>query len=60
MDDIMNLFRAGLIILILLLMYVFVVQLVNDPACAALANGYLMPVAKEFTQFISLCWWQGA
>ena len=57
MDDIMNLFRAGLIILILLVMYVFVVQLINEPSCAAFANGYLMPIAKEFMQLISLCWW---
>ena len=53
----MNLFRAGLIIVILLVMYVFVVQLINEPSCAALANGYLVPVIRELTQVISLCWW---
>ena len=57
MDDIMNLLGAALIIAILLFMYVFVVQLVNGPSCAALANGYLVPVVREFTQAISLCWW---
>ena len=57
MDDIKNLFGLGLMSLMIVFMYVFVVQLVNDPACAALANGYLMPVAKEFMQLISLCWW---
>ena len=57
MEDIMNLFRAGLIIVILLVMYVFVVQLVNEPSCTALANGYLVPVIRELTQVISLCWW---
>ena len=57
MDDIVNLLGAALIIAILLFMYVFVVQLVNGPSCAALANGYLVPVVREFTQAISLCWW---
>ena len=57
MDDIMSLFGALLMIAMVAFMYVFVVQLVNDPACTALANGYLMPVAKEFMQLISLCWW---
>ena len=57
MENIMNLFRAGLIIVILLVMYVFVVQLINEPSCAALANGYLVPVIRELTQVISLCWW---
>lgn len=57
MDDIKNLFGLGLMSLMIVFMYVFVVQLVNDPACAALANGYLMPVAREFMQVISLCWW---
>lgn len=57
MENIMNLFRAGLIIVILLVMYVFVVQLINEPSCAALADGYLVPVIRELTQAISLCWW---
>ena len=57
MDDIKNLFGLGLMFLMVVFMYAFVVQLVNDPACIALADGYLMPVAKEFMQLISLCWW---
>lgn len=56
MEDIKNLFGLGLMTGIGIFMYVFVVQLVHDPACAALANGYLMPVAKEFMQIMSLCW----
>ena len=57
MDDIMSLAGALIMMAITTFMYVFVVQLINDPACAALANGYLMPVAKEVMQVISLCWW---
>ena len=57
MDDIKNLIGALFMIAVMAFTYVFVVQLVNDPGCTALANGYLMPVAKEVMQAISLCWW---
>ena len=57
MSDIRNLLGIVMMLAAIAFMYVFGVQLINDPACVALANGYLMPVAKEFMQVISLCWW---
>lgn len=57
MSDIRNLLGIVVMLAAIVFMYLFGVQLINDPACAALANGYLMPVAKEVMQVISLCWW---
>lgn len=53
----MNLLGVVVMLAAIGFMYVFAVQLINDPACAALANGYLIPIAKELMQVISLCWW---
>ena len=57
MDDIKNLIGALFMIATMVFMYVFVVRLINEPSCAALADGYLVPVIRELTQAISLCWW---
>ena len=56
MSDLMEAIGPVLIIAITLLMYVIVVQLVNDPACAAMDRSVTPIIGKGFIKFLALCW----
>jgi len=53
MEDIMSLIGALLMIAIMAVMYVLVVQLVNDPACLSLEKSSAL--GKQFIQIVFLC-----
>ena len=53
MDDIVSLIGACLMVAITLFIYVFVVQLVNDPACLSLEKSSAL--GKQVIQLVFLC-----
>ena len=53
MNDIMNLAGALLMVAMTIFMYVFVVQLVNDPACLSLEKSSAL--GKQVIQLVFLC-----
>ena len=57
MSDLLEAIGPVLIIIITLLMYLFVVQLVNDPACAALDRSITPIIGKGLIKALALCWW---
>ena len=56
MNDFMEAAGPVVLILITLVMYVFVVQLVNDPACASLEKVSAPIIGKGIIKVLMLCW----
>lgn len=57
MNDLTNVIRPFVVILLVIVMYIFVVQLTNDPACAAMDRNIAPILGEGFIKFIALCWW---
>ena len=57
MNDLTNAIRPFLVILLTIVMYVVVVQLTNDPACAAMDKSVAPIFGEGFMRIIALCWW---
>ena len=57
MNDLINVIRPFVVIVVTLAMYVFIVQLANDTTCAALNNSTSSLVGKGFIELIAMCWW---
>lgn len=57
MDDLVNAIRPFVLTLSIIVTYVIVVQLTNDPGCAALEANDGRLFGQGFIKFISLCWW---
>ena len=57
MNDLINVIRPVVVIVVTLAMYVFIVQLMNDTTCAALNSSTSSLVGKGFIELIAMCWW---
>ena len=57
MNDLTNVIRPFLVILLAIVMYVVVVQLTNDSACASLDKPYSVVAGKWLIKALALCWW---
>ena len=57
MNDLTNAIRPFLVILLTVVMYVVVVQLTNDPACAVMDKNLAPIFGEGFMKIIALCWW---
>ena len=57
MNDLTSVIRPFVVILLVIVMYIFVVQLMNDPACAVMDRNVAPILGEGFVKFIALCWW---
>ena len=57
MNDVREYIGLALITAILVFMYVFVIQIVNDATCPAMDRAVSPAFLSEFLEFIALCWW---
>ena len=57
MNDIMSVIGPFLLIAITIVMYVLVVQVINDPTCAAIDRSATPIIGKWFVKALALCWW---
>ena len=55
MNDLTNVIRPFLVILLIIIMYVFVVQLTNDAACAAMDRSVTPASGDWFIKILALC-----
>ena len=57
MNDYVNVIRPFVVIILTIIMYVVVVQLTNDPGCAALNKNTEPMFGEGFIRLMALCWW---
>ena len=56
MNDIMSVVGPFLVIAITIVMYVLVVQVMNDGTCTALDKSVTPIIGKPLIRFLALCW----
>lgn len=57
MNGLTDLLGTIVVIAVTLVVYIIVVQFVNDPACAALDRSITPIFGKPLIEFLTLCWW---
>ena len=57
MDDLANAIRPFVVTLFIIVTYVVVMQLVNDPGCAAIETSSAPMLGEGFIKLVALCWW---
>lgn len=57
MNDYTNVIRPFVVIPLVIVMYIFVMQLSHDPVCAMLDTDTAPTLGERLIKFVSLCWW---